>query len=349
MSYEKHTWQTGEIIAADKLNNIENGIASIEGNITTITNNVNTLQNHMISNLVDGSATGSLRSIGAIEENSDSSSENYYVLGSNAIALGYQAKASGIRSIAEGFQTTASGSNSHAEGFGTITSESASHAEGNWTTASGINSHAEGSSTIASGINSHTEGSLTKASGASSHAEGFQTTASGQYSHVEGFWTKASEKYSHAEGQWTVASSTASHAEGYQTTASGQYSHAGGYQTIAASSYQTVIGKSNKEDSNQKYVFIIGNGNKGYPGELGTTGPKLDAFRIGWDGNIQFTCGSNANYEGFSVASDTDSNLWSALGNVGIRQNCIVESNGTVHTLDLKLILTEICNKIKNL
>lgn len=26
MSYEKHTWQTGETITADKLNNIENGI-----------------------------------------------------------------------------------------------------------------------------------------------------------------------------------------------------------------------------------------------------------------------------------------------------------------------------------
>ena len=28
MSYEKHTWETGEIITAEKLNNLENGVAS---------------------------------------------------------------------------------------------------------------------------------------------------------------------------------------------------------------------------------------------------------------------------------------------------------------------------------
>ncbi len=33
MSYEKHTWETGETITAEKLNNLENGVASSgEGN-----------------------------------------------------------------------------------------------------------------------------------------------------------------------------------------------------------------------------------------------------------------------------------------------------------------------------
>lgn len=31
MSYEKHTWETGETITAEKLNNIEDGIASASG------------------------------------------------------------------------------------------------------------------------------------------------------------------------------------------------------------------------------------------------------------------------------------------------------------------------------
>lgn len=31
MSYEKHTWQTGETITAEKLNNLEDGIASNSG------------------------------------------------------------------------------------------------------------------------------------------------------------------------------------------------------------------------------------------------------------------------------------------------------------------------------
>lgn len=34
--YTKTTWQTGDIITADKMNNIENGIKGIEGDITTL-------------------------------------------------------------------------------------------------------------------------------------------------------------------------------------------------------------------------------------------------------------------------------------------------------------------------
>lgn len=34
MSYEKNAWQTGDTITAEKLNNIENGIANASGSIT---------------------------------------------------------------------------------------------------------------------------------------------------------------------------------------------------------------------------------------------------------------------------------------------------------------------------
>lgn len=37
MNYEKTTWQNGDIITAEKLNNIENGIANISNKISTIT------------------------------------------------------------------------------------------------------------------------------------------------------------------------------------------------------------------------------------------------------------------------------------------------------------------------
>ena len=36
MSYEKHEWQTGEVITADKLNNIESGIETLYGGIPTV-------------------------------------------------------------------------------------------------------------------------------------------------------------------------------------------------------------------------------------------------------------------------------------------------------------------------
>lgn len=32
MAYKKHTWETGEVITAEKLNHIEEGVAEINGN-----------------------------------------------------------------------------------------------------------------------------------------------------------------------------------------------------------------------------------------------------------------------------------------------------------------------------
>ena len=34
--YTKTNWQDGDIITADKMNNIENGIKGIEGDVTTV-------------------------------------------------------------------------------------------------------------------------------------------------------------------------------------------------------------------------------------------------------------------------------------------------------------------------
>lgn len=65
-------------------------------------------------------------------------------------------------------------------------------------------------------------------------AEGNGTTASGMASHAEGYnHTTASGTGSHAEGGGTTASGTGSHAEGGSTTASGSYSHAEGVSTRA--------------------------------------------------------------------------------------------------------------------
>lgn len=90
------------------------------------------------SNLVNGEASGSIRS-------KDSASEtSTYKLGGAATALG--------------FNTEASGPNSHAEGSHTKSSGASSHAEGGWSSATGNYSHAEGTGTIASSNNSHAEG-----------------------------------------------------------------------------------------------------------------------------------------------------------------------------------------------
>lgn len=140
------------------------------------------------------------------------------------------------------------------------------------------NSHAEGRNTTASGNYSHAEGNSTTASGHSSHSEGGSTTASGSCSHAEGASTIASGNYSHAEGVSTTALGNYSHAEGLNATASGNYSHAEGRGTKASSDYQHVQGKFNIEDTEGKFVFIIGNGT--------SDSARSNAIAIGWDGLI---------------------------------------------------------------
>ena len=152
-----------------------------------------------------------------------------------------------------------------------------SSAIGSGVTASGVSSHAEGDTTIASGECSHSEGNSTKAIGTSSHSEGYNTTASGWYAHAEGNSTEASGNHSHSEGYSTTASGSYSHAEGNNTTASGSYSHAEGYWTKASSDSQHVQGKFNVEDTEGKYVHIVGNGKN--------NSNKSNAHTLDWQGN----------------------------------------------------------------
>lgn len=154
---------------------------------------------NVINNLVDGTATGSLRSVNAYDD------ETNGLLGNNAVALGYQTAATGMCSHTEGVQTKASGQFSHAEGAGT--------------TASGQYAHAEGTGTIASGLGSHAEGMGCTASGQGSHAEGTGCTASGNYAYAGGSGSKAEGENSFASGGGCTALGYADHAEGYTTIA----------------------------------------------------------------------------------------------------------------------------------
>ena len=195
----------------------------------------------------------------------------------------YANKATGNHSHAEGEHTTASGDRSHTEGHGTTASGDYSHAEGYNTQASDTCSHAEGGGCIASGYHSHAEGYSTQASDSCSHSEGYQTIASGENSHAEGWKTEASGAEAHAEGSDCIASGLWSHAEGRNTKASGAEAHAEGECTIAAGSCQHASGKYNLEDVDNKYAFIIGNG------EFDTEKKELirsNAFAIDWNGKI---------------------------------------------------------------
>lgn len=112
---------------------------------------VNETIDTMPSNLVNGQAEGSIRSISARDETGS-------LLGKYAQAFGDQTTASNFASHAEGNRTTASGESSHAEGSNTTALGIQSHAEGYNTTASGQISHAEGRGTVAQGKNQHVQG-----------------------------------------------------------------------------------------------------------------------------------------------------------------------------------------------
>lgn len=112
---------------------------------------VNETIDTMPSNLVNGQADGSIRSIGAYDTTIN--------------PLGQYAQAFGSGTIA-------SGEYSHAEGAGPKASGAASHAEGYITTALGKYSHAEGRTTIAQGNNQHAQGKYNIVDTTSAHIVG---------------------------------------------------------------------------------------------------------------------------------------------------------------------------------
>ena len=86
--------------------------------------------------------------------------------------------------------------------------------------------------------------------------------------------------FSFAMGYGNKVTSFCSQAMGSYCEANGSNSHAHGTHTIASCNAQTAIGKYNIEDTNDKYAFIIGNGNS-------NTGSN--AFTVDWNGNVEFS------------------------------------------------------------
>lgn len=119
-------------------------------------------------------------------------------VGTNSVAVGYEATASGTYSLAEGNSTTASGNYSHTEGISTTASSTGAHAEGSMTTASGMYSHAEGANTVASGTQAHAEGIGTIASGSDQHVQGrYNVNGYGRYAHIVGNGTTTARSNAH--------------------------------------------------------------------------------------------------------------------------------------------------------
>lgn len=296
MSYEKTTWQNGDTITAEKLNNIENGIETASGFECT----------SIEETLFEGSVESSTSYNGAycsnvIIQNDDLTSDVVKVIFNN---VEYTAEKGTFYNFkyygapfnggfnSSSFSTYPFSVFSDGNGFKVATAQLSTNdvvvisVTDSVETSDcferavkklipknvvdyGITGLVENSvkSNIASGNYAHAEGHNTTANGDYSHAEGNGTTASGAQSHAEGSNTTASGDHSHAEGVSTLAEGESSHAEGYNTTASGDHSHIEGVSTIANHRSQHVFGEYNVIDQSQAtpsnrgtYVEIVGNG-----------------------------------------------------------------------------------------
>lgn len=319
MAYTKHTWENGEVITAEKLNNLEEGIGYdvveevlFEEEVTTTqpsgapfaTGNIiysdfidvdvlNVVFNNIEYSLPkDVNGDGKNKFYGELNKESQYPVFDTYPLAiisshehGNKIATS-EPGTYNVKVKVQLIQTTTE--------FEQAVKKSGLK---NIKDGEGNKAIAEGFVTIASGDHSHAEGSDTIASGDSSHAEGAVTTASGSYSHAEGGGTIAGGEWSHAEGNGSSAQGNNSHAEGVGVIAKGECSHANGYDTRAQGFCQTVIGQYNiaqgTSDSNTStdYAFIIGNGN-------GTA--RSNALAVKWDGTFVFANGTEITPDQFA-------------------------------------------------
>lgn len=131
---------------------------------------VNETIDTMPSNLVNGQAEGSIRSIGAYDTTGAP-------LGEHAQAFGNNTKASGYASHAEGGGTKASGDYSHAEGASEEASGAGSHAEGLGTTAQGNNQHVQGKYNISDTTSAHIVGNGAFQNNSNAHTLDWQGNA----------------------------------------------------------------------------------------------------------------------------------------------------------------------------
>lgn len=316
----------------------------IVGNGTDITNRSNAMVVDWNGNL---SVKGGIMSIG--DSNSVESSDDY---GGGLLALGSHNTASGMYSVAIGEGNTASDTYASAIGFGNTASNDYSIAIGDSNAASGMYSIAIGERNTASGSYSLAFGMNNTANGSNSVCIGTGLTTSRDNQTVIGKYSHSSDDFAFAIGNgtgehaWSDAlivdwsgnlyisggiktlnsagidsSSECLLSLGSDNTTSGHQSVALGDNLIASSQYQTVIGTNNKEDTSNRYIFIIGNGK--------SSGDKdrTNALTVDWDGNAVFAGDVTATMTDGSTISLID--IFNRIGTVEEQLATLVTPGGT--------------------
>ena len=276
-----------------------NVIEVVQENGTPLEVNNKTVNVIAPTNLVNGIATGSLRTVGATAEDSK------YKLGRYAFAEG--GTAIGYKSHTEGAGVTGSFAFTIISGDSTAKTYTLSNVTG---LTVGMLYSIQYGNTIArdagtiTAINSSTKtitvdtyktlgtkdnylfilqspglGDISYDEGEYAHAEG-TGVAVGDYSHAEGHNTKALWASSHAEGESTIARGWRSHAEGYGTVANGRNQHASGTYNIADNRYLVIVGNGSSDSSRSNAYTLDTNGNAWYSGEVyvgSTSGTHKDS------------------------------------------------------------------------
>lgn len=176
MSYTKQNFKDGQILKADHLIKIEEGILSFSQVGEDVSGENFTIEGEQIT-------------AGVNAEIFNNYSENV---------------ATGNYSHAEGHTTQALGEAAHAEGLGTVARGQAAHAEGMDCVASAAHAHAEGANTQVTQQSGHAEGIQTKVWSTGGHAEGLTTLVTGNYAHAEGQSTIAASEYQHVQGRYNI-------------------------------------------------------------------------------------------------------------------------------------------------
>ena len=316
MSYEKHTWETGETITAEKLNNIEQGMANVSTEGYECTEILTEVFNGSLTTELMGSFSGvSFTPSQLIEGDSITVTLNDtdYILPKTTVPFGDiygEADSSsnpaftnypcavGIASGTYYFFTPSNGT------YQVVISNRSLQAEVSEYFTKAVekvvgsplkyvkddpSDHGGIVENIISGTT--VDGTYVQqsnsATGAFSHAEGGGIES--EYGQIKYYPTTASGKGSHAEGSDTTASGNYSHAEGNGAIASGSGSHAEGHYAKASGRNSHAEGIHTEAAgeaqhvlgkynivSSSDYVEIVGNG---------TATNRSNARTLDWNGN----------------------------------------------------------------
>lgn len=246
-----------------------------------------------------------------------------------------------------GYASGNSGSGTAIKPYYTIGQRAAGSEIGNWSLALGLNCVASGEMSISAGIGATASGgdavaignnatasggdaiaigTDTESSGMGSIATGVESEASGRAATSMGLYTKAVGDGSFAAGRNTSTTGWYATAFGERCVASGWGAMASGHFTEAASEYQSVRGKYNIPDENDKYAEIVGNGDE-YN--------QSNAYALTWDGDIQFKIDTAA------ASGTVDRALYTELTAYGFET--VIDSDGMI---SLKKLLTQIIQRL---